>query len=376
MLKIRAILFLHLKEFFTSPGTLALMFIMPILFSLIFGSIAVNSNKKKPVVDVVMVKKGQINLEIAELLKKNDHFTWKEVTLKQAKENVASQKAVAGILIPANIEERITGQKPLLDIMVQKKSEDYLALVPQLQGTANLILTAYQSSEKIGKEAFPKLLTAVAASKGVEIERKTIQKQGNSAAEVNLMFIGFSIMFMMFGLSGAASMILEERSSGTWGRLLTAPPSKLQISLGYLLSYFIMGWIQLAVLMAVTFFMFDTDWGNLFYFIPFASLVIVCIVGFGLMIAGLVKTKQQAAAISAVLIVSTCMIGGVYWPLDFVPELMQKIALGVPQSWAMWGFREIISGSLHTASLLKDTAALAGFTIVFFSIGLKRMKFQ
>lgn len=375
MHKIRAILFLHLKEFFTSPGTLALMFIMPILFSLIFGSIAVNSNKMKPVVDVV-VKDAQVSIEIAKLLKKNDHFTWKEVTLKQAKENIASQKAVAGVLIPANIEERITGQKPLLDIMVQKKSEDYLALVPQLQGTANLIITAYQSSEKIGKEAFPKLLTAVAASKGVEIEKKTIQKQGNSAAEMNLMFIGFSIMFMMFGLSGAASLIQEERSSGTWGRLLAAPPSKLQISLGYLLSYFLMGWIQLAVLMAVTFFMFDTDWGNLLYFIPFASLVIVCIVGFGLMIAGLVKTKQQAAAISAVLIVSTCMIGGVYWPLDFVPEIMQKIALGVPQSWAMSGFREIISGSLHTAALLKDTAALAGFTIVFFSIGLNRMKFQ
>ena len=106
-----------------------------------------------------------------------------------------------------------------------------------------------------------------------------------------------------------------------------------------------MGWIQFAVLMVVMNLIFDTNWGNLLYMIPFASLVIVCVVGFGLMIAGLVKTKQQAMAISSVLIVVTCMLGGVYWPIEIVPEFMQKMALAVPQSWAMSGFKEIISGS-------------------------------
>jgi ABC-2 type transport system permease protein len=110
--------------------------------------------------------------------------------------------------------------------------------------------------------------------------------------------------------------------------------------------------------------------------IPFASLVILSVVGFGLMIAGLVKTKQQASAISAVLIVSTCMLGGVYWPIDVVPDIMQKIALGVPQSWAMSGFKEIISGSLHSATLVKDTLALVGFSALFFFIGLRGIKFE
>lgn len=137
-----------------------------------------------------------------------------------------------------------------------------------------------------------------------------------------------------------------------------------------------MGWIQLAVLMVVMNILFDTTWGNLANLIPFASLVILTVVGFGLMIAGLVKTKQQASAISAVLIVSTCMLGGVYWPIDFVPELMQKLALAVPQSWAMSGFKEIISGSLHFETLLKDTLALLGFSCLFFFIGLRGIKFE
>ena len=52
------------------------------------------------------------------------------------------------------------------------------------------------------------------------------------------MFVGFAIMFMMFGLSGAASTILDERIGGTWGRLMVTPASKLQISLGYHLLIF------------------------------------------------------------------------------------------------------------------------------------------
>jgi ABC-2 type transport system permease protein len=74
---------------------------------------------------------------------------------------------------------------------------------------------------------------------------------------------------------------------------MVTPAHRLQISLGYLIAYFMMGWIQFAVLMVAMNLLFDTHWGNLRYIIPFASLVIVCVVGFGLMIVGIVKTKQH-----------------------------------------------------------------------------------
>jgi ABC-2 type transport system permease protein len=118
---------------------------------------------------------------------------------------------------------------------------------------------------------------------------------------------------------------------------------------GYLLSYFLMGWMQMLVLMFAMSTLFGAVWGNLAYFIPFTSIVILTIVGFGLMMAGLVKTSQQAGALSAVLIVSSCMLGGVYWPLEIVPDFMQQIAKAVPQSWMMAGIQEIISGSWEFA---------------------------
>jgi len=375
MRRIWAIAWLHLKELFKSPGALVMMLIMPVLFGWIFGGIVIESGQTKPVVDVV-VNEEEHSAEIFNLLKKNEHYQWNKATLQEAKENVEEQDTVAAIIVPTNIQQSIIEKQPLFDVILRSKTEDYLALEHHLQGTANLIIRVLKTVEVNDSSALPDLLEVVASSKGVAIEKQTIQKDDNNAVEINLMFVGFAIMFMMFGLSGAASTILDERIGGTWGRLMVTPASKLQISLGYLIAYFLMGWTQFAVLMVAMNLMFDTSWGNLTYMIPFASLVILCVVGFGLMIAGIVKTKQQAGAIGAVLIVSTCMLGGVYWSIDLVPEYMQKISLAVPQSWAMSGFKEIISGSLHPTTLLRDTLALLGFTIGFFLIAIRGITYK
>lgn len=375
MRKTWTILTLHLKKFFKSPGAIVLMFVMPALFSYIFGGMSVKSQETKPVVNIV-VGKGEFSTEVYNLLKKNEQYTWKKTSLKQAKSNVSEQDAIAAVVIPDDLKQRIAEKQSLFDVVIQRKTEQYYALNPYLQGTAGIILRSYQTAALSEPAAFPELLEAVTVNKGVKIEKEIIQKEQNDKADINLMFVGFAIMFMMFGLSGAASTILDERIGGTWGRLMLTPATRLQIILGYILSYFLMGWIQLGMLMTAMSLMFDIGWGNLAYLIPFASLVILMVVGFGLMIAGLVKTKQQASAIGAVLIVSTCMLGGVYWPIDIMPDTMQKIALIVPQSWAMAGFKEIVSGSLHAATLWKDTSALLGFSLLFFFLGLRGIKYE
>jgi ABC-2 type transport system permease protein len=42
----------------------------------------------------------------------------------------------------------------------------------------------------------------------------------------------------------------------------------------------------------------------------------------------------------------------------------------------MSGFKEIISGSLHTNTLIKDTLALLGFTAGFFLIAIRGITYK
>lgn len=376
MRKIVPIALLHLKTLFKTPSAIILMFVMPIFFSIIFGGIGSEGDSgDKPIV-MMAANNDESNSRILDLMSSNSQYTWLEADEKKAREAVENQEAIAAVIIAESVEENHELKKPLFQIVVQRKTQEFLALGSYVEGVGRTVTSALEMSPGQEPAAFNAILEKAAAREPVDISSKVIQKEESTTGSVGMLAIGFTIMFMMFGISGAASTILDEKVGGTWQRLLTSPTTKAQVMTGYLFSYFMMGAIQLTVLMIVMYVIYGSMWGNLFYFVPFAALVIITIVGFSLMMASIVKTRQQASALSAVLIVSTCMLGGVYWPIEIVPEFMQQIAKAVPQSWMITGFREIVSGSLYLPALRNSTAVLLVFSLLFFTIGLKRMKYE
>ncbi|MGE6629159.1 ABC transporter permease [Bacillus sp. NPDC077027] len=100
-------------------------------------------------------------------------------------------------------------------------------------------------------------------------------------------------MFMMFAISSATSSIHEEYKNYTWQRLLSSPVHKYQVLLGYLFAYFILGWIQLSVLMVILSLFFHVYWGNIIHLLLFGSIVIGMIVALSITISSVSKTKNK-----------------------------------------------------------------------------------
>lgn len=376
MRKVMSIATLHLRTLFKTPSAIVMMFIMPIMFSIIFGGIgSEGSQLDKPVV-LMVAEEDESNNRILDLMSSNDQYSWIKADEKRARSSVENQEAIAAVLIAGSTVENKAMGKPLFQIIVQRKTQGYLALSSYIEGVGRTVIQTFEMVPEQDTVAVNAILDKSAGRETLGISSEVIQKEESKTGSVGMLAIGFTIMFMMFGISGAASAILDEKIGGTWQRLLTSPTSKVQVMIGYLFSYFMMGAIQLFVLMVVMNLIYGSMWGNLIYFVPFAALVIITIVGFGLMMASIVKTRQQASALSAVLIVSTCMLGGVYWPLEIVPEFMQQIAKAVPQSWMITGFREIVSGSLYIPDIRNSALILLAFSLLFFTIGMKRMKYN
>ncbi|WP_316568247.1 ABC transporter permease [Neobacillus sp. YIM B06451] len=375
MRKTAAIALLHLKSMARTPSVWVMMVVMPLVFSIIFGGMAGSSEKNKPLV-LYSAGSDDLSLQTAKLLTGNKQYKWEKVSAQKAREAVNNQKAIAAVMIGDGLAERIAKKEPLFTVAIQRETQEYLALYPHLEGAARTIASGYELAAAIGTDGFSALLQEASGQQGIRVDKEIIQREGSKGEAVSLSTIGFTIMFMMFGISGAAATILEERAGGTWARLMAAPVNRVQIICGYILSYFLLGWLQLGILALSIKVLFNGKWGSPLYFIPFASLVILTVVGLGLMIAGLVKTKQQAGALSAVIIVSTCMLGGVYWPLDVVPDFMKLIAKFVPQSWMMSGIREIVSGSLHGPTIWTAIAVLAGFCLLFYYLGIRKLKYE
>ncbi|MEK4184042.1 MULTISPECIES: ABC transporter permease [Bacillus] len=371
MHKISAIIALKLKETLKSPLTLIFLFVMPIVFSFIFGSTA--SDTKKPTVAFIQEpSQDNLNQEIFQILEKNTKFLWVKATKSEAKELLSDEKAVASITVTNQLKSHLKENKEIFDVTVYKKTEEYAVLAPYLKETAAIIYQINQGVKEQNSVSLINALKELNESGTISLDEDNLNSQASQ--HPNLIPLGFTIMFMMFAISSSVSSIHLEYKDYTWQRLLSSPIHKVYVLLGYFIAYFLLGWLQLGVLLTVLSVFFNMYLGNLILIFLFGSFVIGLVVSLGFMIATLSHTKKQTEIFSAIIIVGTCMLGGVYWPLDIVPDIMKKISMAIPQTWMMSGFGEIMSGTVNHSILLLDTTVLVAFTIVFMIIGLKSIR--
>lgn len=188
--------------------------------------------------------------------------------------------------------------------------------------------------------------------------------------------LGFAVTFIMIMIFTMAGAILQERQMGTWGRLLTTPASRASLITGYLISFFLTGMLQFVLLLGASTLLFHIQWGPLLPLLAMAAAFVLCSAGMGLFLAGIVRTPEQQGAIGTLLVTATSMLGGVYWPLDFVSNTMRHIGYLTPQAWAMDGFREVVLRGGSWSGLVWPLTVLLLFAVIFMTAGLFRVRYE
>lgn len=135
------------------------------------------------------------------------------------------------------------------------------------------------------------------------------------------------------------------------------------------------GVVQAALLIIAGAVLFKVEWGQS----PLALAVMVgafvfSVSGLGMAIAALARSYAQANALSQILTYSTAALGGAWWPIDVVPEWMQRLAQMTPAYWAMQGFQDIIVRGQGLPAVLPSAGVLAAMGVAFLAIGLNRFK--
>ncbi|MFC9419046.1 ABC transporter permease [Bacillus mobilis] len=381
MKKVWALCWLELKQILIKPQSYILMFGMPIIFTLIFGGLLGGSGNTKVNVSLVDEDGSVLSSKYYEDIKKSDLISIEKVTYKEGKQKIENKKSSGIVIIPKDF------QKSMLD--GSKES---------IQFQASADFTGGTSVEQVLASALKKMEIEVSAARDFEkksnnswetmykeiytkVEPVSIQKDSISHDDQKLNNVtgraaGFSILFVMIVMLSATGTILKARQLGVWSRLLEAPVSKVQILTGYILSFFLIGWIQFGVLMILTHSLFDVQWGNLLGVIILVSVLLLAVIGLALLLASIVKTTEQQSALGNIVVISTCMIGGLYWPIEIEPAWMQTAANFVPQTWAMRGFTELIVRGGTLADIGGYIGILILFAGVFFIISLTRIRYD
>ncbi|PFD97578.1 ABC transporter permease [Bacillus cereus] len=381
MKKIWALCWLELKQILIKPQSYMLMFGMPIIFTIIFGGLLGESGNTKVNISLVDQDGSILSNSYYKEIKKSDLISIEKVTYEEAKQKIEKKKSSGIVTIPKDFQKSMAAGK--IEKVKFQSSADFTggASVEQILQSAikkmEIEVAAARDSEQIGGMSWEKVYETI----HTKVEPVSLQKESIALGEKKMNNVtgraaGFSILFVMIVMLSATGTILKARQLGVWYRLLGTPVSKAQILGGYILSFFLIGWIQFGTLMVLTNVLFGVQWGNLLGTIILVSVLLLAVIGLALFLASIVKTTDQQSASGNLVVVSTCMISGLYWPIEIEPEWMQKVANFVPQTWAMRGFTELIARGGTLADIAGYVGILMLFAGVFFIVGLTRIRYD
>lgn len=175
----------------------------------------------------------------------------------------------------------------------------------------------------------------------------------------NIFAPGVIILAPIVLISQLAGHFAEEKESGTLQRLITTPVSRSSILLSGLFSQLIVAAIQIVVMLLLTILFGVTINPNanlfLLFFIPF--LVAFTSLGFGLILASVVRTASSAGGLAWFIIL----------PLQFLGGLLTAPLVGfIPTTLAADAMRAV----MIDGSLAFDVVGLNMIFIVVWGIGL------
>jgi ABC-2 type transport system permease protein len=213
----------------------------------------------------------------------------------------------------------------------------------------------------------------------VKSEYQTADKTPQTSRAAHA-FSGMAIQGLLFWAIESAMSIMVERRLGIWRRLRASPVSPWMFILGKAISSAIRALAILTVVFGVGTLVFHfqirPDWKCYVGFAGIALAVSLMTATFGLLVASLGKNAQQSRGLSTLAVLGMCMLGGAWFPMDFMPQFMQTVSKVIPVAWAINGFDDMIwrGGGLQEAALA--VAVLLGCSALFVYIALRRISFE
>lgn len=336
---------------------------------------------------------GEVGQKLVESLKARGNITIIEADDQQSQTlKVGSDKYPASLIIPEDFTTNFNAGQPTGVQMyvdpVREALGSYLQEVVEA-ATGNLAAVEVATSVAVQSAltANPRAdQAAVAAAASAQAEAALadppVKTTVTSISEQEINSFdrqvpGYSVMFLLFGVLSAAEGLILERETGTLGRLLVAPISRTAILGGKLTAQFFVGLSQISILFAIGHFVFGMNTGD-----SLAGLALMLVMtawtatAFGILLAGIARTRRQVSAIGVLTILLMSALGGSWWPLDIVPDFMQKLGHITINAWALDGLNDLILRGQGFADILPEAGVLLAYGTVCFLAGIRLFKFR
>jgi ABC-2 type transport system permease protein len=172
-----------------------------------------------------------------------------------------------------------------------------------------------------------------------------------------------------------ALSVTRELERGTMESLLAMPITPLEIMLGKIVPYVLVGFVQATLIISAGVLMFGVPIvGSLALLAALSTLFIAANLSIGYTFSTVAQNQLQAMQMSMMFFLPNILLSGFMFPFAGMPVLAQWIGEALPLTHFIRIVRAIMLKGLALANLQYDVLALAGLMLIAMAIAVTRFR--
>ncbi|MBP7452172.1 MAG: ABC transporter permease [Ottowia sp.] len=348
--------------------TFAMAVLIPVLQLVLFGY-AINTDPKQLPTAVVAANHGPLVRSLTAAMQNTGYF---DVVMNGVSEAQADEAMLRGevqliVVVPPQFEARLLrGQRPVLyvaaDATDPSASANAIAALRQLAQTA----LRPDLTGPLGA------LNAQAPPFELRVHRR-YNPEGLSRLNIVPGLIGTILTMTMIMFTSLA--MTRERERGTMENLLATPVRPLEVMVGKILPYVVIGYVQLLVIMGAAALLFGVPMvGSGPLLAAMIGVFIVTNLAVGFTFSTLAANQLQAMQMTLFFFLPSILLSGFMFPFRGMPRWAQWLGEVLPLTHFLRIVRGIMLKGAGLAELLPELGALLAFVAVVSAVAIARYR--
>jgi len=357
----RVLKYLLQKEFlqiFRNKGMLPIIFVMPII-QLCVLSFAATYDMKNTNLYVVDKDLSSHSRELISKFNGSPFFTVKEIGF--------SEEEAEKELFQDNIDAILVFNEDFGKSVDLKTKASVQILVNAINaGSAGLYNAYITSVIRDYSIHVTSSIREVSENNSQNIVQSTYSHQFNPEMKyIPYMLPGILVLLVtVVALFLSAMNVVREKEIGTIEQINVTPVRKSQFLMAKLIPFLVIGFFELGLGLLIAAFVFKIPFlGSVWLIYLVAFVYLGTILGFGLLISTQTDTQQQAMFIAWFFMVIFLLMGGLFTPIESMPEWGQKLNVINPIAYFIKIIRMILLKGSCFFDILREFAMLGIFAV-------------
>lgn len=348
--------------------TFGMMFGIPLIQLTLFG-FAINADPKHLPAAIVLGDNGREGRALLYSLKNSSYFDF----VGQAKnEDEARHMLERGqvqfvINIPQNFSrDLLRGDRPA--VLIEADATDPVATGNALSSLRGLMDSSLQNDLK-GSLDFLNF-----ANTPIDLRIHTLYNP-EAITQYNIVPGLMGVVLTMTMIAITALAITRESERGTMENLLSMPTRPLEVMIGKIIPYILVGYVQVSLIIAAAHFIFNVPiMGNIILLFMSALVFIIANLAVGITFSTVARNQLQAMQMSFFFFLPSLLLSGFMFPFRGMPNWAQTIGSMLPLTHFLRIVRGILLKGNGFSDIILQLWQIVLFAVVALTIAVKRYR--